>query len=379
MPTGATMNKGGTAATTESDDTKSAPMPVVPFIRASGKHRESAFDVSRVMNTGDQDLGPFDVPAYGYMASIVLLVQATGGTGTAVTLAEDAPENMIKNVQLKEPNGATIYSVSSGYSVKQIHKLGGYAGFNEPKQHPVYSTAVGTSANASFLVRIPVQLSQRDALGSLPNQNSAATFKLSLTLAKISDVFGGTVSVAPTVRIRGYLEAYDQPDLQTAGQTNQTTPPAMNTTQFWSEQQYAYNAGQFPVRLTRMGNYIRNLILIARRGGTSRTNGDADWPDPMTFFLDTRPVDLIERQQWLSQIYERYGYTGTAEASGARDLGVFPYDFAHEFTGKVGFENRDLWLPTLGSSRVEFSGTWAQAGTLTVLTNDVSPVGDIFL
>lgn len=380
MPTGATMNQtaGGTAKNTEGD-TKKAPAPIVPFIRASGKHREVAFDTQGAMTTSDVDLGPFDVPAYGYMASLVLVVQATGGAGTSVTLTEDAPWNLIKNVQLKEPNGATIFSVSSGFGAYLAHKWGGYRFSNDPRQIPIFATAVGTSANASFILRIPVELSQRDGLGSLPNQNSAATFKLSLTRAKVADVFGGTVSTPPTVRIRGYLEAYDQPDIQTAGQTNQTMPPAMNTTQYWSEQQYAYNSGDFAVRLTRMGNYIRNLVFVARRASSTRANGDADWPDPIDLLLDTRVVDHIEKNQFRQQMYERYGYTGTIDTAGAQDTGVFAYDYAHEFTGKVGFENRDLWLPTLGSSRVELKGSWAQAGTLTVYTNDVSPVGDIFL
>lgn len=380
MPTGATMNQtaGGTAATTEGDSKKTA-MPIVPFIRASGFHREVAFDTQGTMTAGDVDLGPFDVPAYGYMASLVLVVQATGGTGTSVTLTEDAPWNLLKNIQLKEPNGATIFSVSSGFGLKLAHKYGGYRWGNDPMRHPIFATAVGTSANASFIVRIPVALSERDALGALPNQNSAATFKLSLTRAKISDVFGGTVSAAPTVRIRGYLEAYDQPDVQTAGQSNQTMPPAMNTTQYWSEQQYAYNAGDFAVRLTRMGNYVRNWIFVARRAAGTRANGDSDWPDPIQLLLDTRVVDLVEKNQFRSQMYERYGYAGTIDTAEGQDTGVFAYDYAHEFTGRVGYENRDLWLPTLSSSRVELKGTWANAGTLTVYTNDVSPVGDIFL
>lgn len=378
MPTAATMAPSGTNATTEGKNEK-APMPVVPFIRASNLHREQAFDVTNVMTSNDADLGPFDVPAYGYMRAIVLVVQATGGSGTTVTLTEDAPWNALKNIQLTEPNGATLLQLNGGYELYMINKYGGYRGYTELKQHPLFSTAVGSSANLSFLIRIPVELSARDGLGALPNQNAAATFKVRFTRAKTADVFGGTVSSPPSVRIRGYLEAWDQPDVMTAGQQNQTMPPAMNTTQFWSSQQFQYPAGDFAVRLTRMGNYLRNLILIARRSAGTRANGDADFPDPMEYRLDTRVVDLIERQQWLSQIYERYGYTGTADASGARDSGVFPYDYCHEFQGRVGFENRDLWQPTLGSTRLEFKGTWANAGTLTVLTNDVSPVGDIFV
>src|SRR3546814_7056418 len=56
----------------------------VPFIRASAEHVESTgIDVSRLITANAQNLGVFDVPAYGYVRSILLLVEATGGvTGT---------------------------------------------------------------------------------------------------------------------------------------------------------------------------------------------------------------------------------------------------------------------------------------------------------
>lgn len=378
---------GGTRETTRGRAETSAPVAVVPFVRASAEHREPAgIDVSRQMTTSDQDLGVFDVPAYGYLRAIVLLVTSSGGSGTSVTATEDAPFNILKNVALTEPNGATILSVSSGYSLYLINKYGGYRGFNDPRQSPAYSVSVGSSANVGFLVRIPVEISNRDALGALPNQNSGATFKVRLTLAKIADVFGGTVSVAPTVRVRAYLEAWDQPEGATAGAANQITPPAMNTTQFWTEQVYSLNSGAVTQRLSRVGNYVRNLIFVNRRAAGSRANGDTDWADPMTLYYDTRPLDIIERQNWKHQIYERFGYvpalgtaTVAADAPGGLDAGVFPYDFTHEFDGTAGHENRDLWLPTLGSTRLELQGSMANADTLTVLTNDVAVAGTVFL
>ena len=391
MPTAATT-AGGTAQGTKPRGGERQVMPTVPFIRASAEHREPAgIDVSRQLTTSDQDLGVFDIPAYGYVRRIVILVTASGGTGgsPAVTATEDAPWTTLKNIQLTEPNGAVLSQFNSGYDMYLANKWGGYRypGGSDPKASPTYSAIGATFASYSYMAYIPVELNLRDGLGSLPNQNAAATFKLRLTLSAVGGIVSGTLpSTLPTVRVRVYTEAWDQPEAQTAGATNQITPPAMNTTQFWTPQVYTVNAGQNTIRLTRVGNYIRNLFFVLRRAGTSRVNGQADWPDPMYLYLDTRPLDIVEVNNWRNTMYERTGFGGAVgttvpaqDSPQGQDNGVFVYDFTHEFGGYLGMENRDLWLPTLGSTRLEIQGNFANAGTLTVLTNDVAIAGSVFI
>lgn len=388
MPTAATT-AGGTRQDTQNRGNNRAVMPTVPFIRASAEHREPAgIDVSRLMTAADQDLGVFDIPAYGYTRSILLVVTVTGGAGTGVTGTEDAPFNILKNIALTEPNGAVIDQFNSGYDCYLAGKWGGYRHTtgNDFRASPTFSAIGGTTGNTTFLLRIPVELNLRDALGSLPNQNAAATFKLRLTLSASTTAYSVVPTTLPTVRVRAYIEAWDQPESSTAGATNQNTPPAMNTTQFWSPQIYNVNAGAQTIRLTRVGNYMRELIFIFR-GATRATGGlAANFPDPLTLYLDTRPLDIIERNNWLHQMFERthFGQTVGAtvpalDAPGGLDAGVFVYDFAHEFDGTLGHENRDLWLPTLGSTRLEVQGSFGVAGTLTVLTNDVAVAGSVFI
>lgn len=384
MPTVATTAGGTTAHRGQGQQAQA--LPTVPFIRASAEHREPAgIDVSKAMTAADQDLGVFDIPAYGYVRSVVLLVQATGGAGTAVTAAEDGPFNALKNIALTEPNGAVIAQFNSGYDLAiGANKFGGYRSPEgaDPRASIVFSPIAAATGNFTFLVRIPVEILLRDGLGSLPNQNAAATFKLRLTLAASTAVYGTVPTTLPTVRVRAFLEAWDQPEAVTAGQSNQVTPPAMNTTQFWSAQTFNVLAGQNTIRLTRVGNYIRNLVFILRRTATSRVNGEADWADPLTLYLDTRPLDIIENNNFRHQMYERTGFGGAGAAQDAAkglENGVRVYDFCHEFDGVLGRENRDLWLPTLGSTRLEIQGVFGNAGSLTVLTNDVAVAGSVFL
>jgi len=339
-------------------------------------------DITRALTGSDQDLSVFDIPAYGYVRSIVLLVQATGGDGASVVAAENAPFNVIKNIALTEPNGAQIAQFNSGFELYLANKYGGYRSSigADPKSSPAFSSVSASGGNFSFLLRIPLELNLRDGLGSLPNQNAAATFKLRLALAASDTVYStAPATTLPNVRVRAFLEAWDQPEAATGGSVNATTPPAMNTTQFWTTQVINYGAGQQTLRLTRVGNYIRNLILVGQRSSGTRVNGDADFPDPLTVQLDTRPLDIVERNNFKNQMWERTGFDGTVDGKNGLDSGVFVYDFMNEFDGTLGRENRDLWLPTLTSTRLELQGNFAQAGTLTVLTNDVAVAGTVFM
>lgn len=380
-----TLNGG--AATSDRPPAKNGqPTMVVPFVRASALRREQPFvDRTQAITTADQDLGSFDIPAYGFLRSLLVIVTATGGAGVAAVAHEDAPFSVLKNILLTEPNGAVIAQFNSGYSLFLANKYGGYRFAQDPRAYTDTGLYQGVQTNGNFACayRIPVELNTRDALGSLPNQNAAATFKLRLTIN--SGATGGTLySTQPTgfpnLSVKVIPEYWDQPPQSIDGAAAAALPPALSTTQFWTEQQFSVNAGSFNVRLTRMGNYIRNLIFCYRRAGTSRSNGEADWPDPTYLYVDIHQQDSLLKSVWKQQIYERYGYgTAALEAAGGRDNGVYPYDFCHEFDGKVGHENRDLWLPTKASSRVEIQGTFGNAGTLTVLTNDVATVGNVFM
>jgi hypothetical protein len=94
VPTAATMQTaGGTQQQTKNGKSAQNVQPIVPFIRASMEHREPCgIDVTRqLVTSGAQDLGVFDIPAYGYIRSIVIVVTATGGTGGSPAVYEDTP------------------------------------------------------------------------------------------------------------------------------------------------------------------------------------------------------------------------------------------------------------------------------------------------
>ncbi|UGC97980.1 major capsid protein [Rhodococcus phage P19] len=380
MPSAMTTSGGTANGTSPAQGQPQAAIAAKSFVRASMEHRESAgIDVQRAITASDQDLGSFPIPAYGYIRSLLLYVTVSGGAGTAA-FQKDAPWNILKNIIIQEPNGATIAQFNSGYDLFLANKWGGYRYANDPKTKFDYNTNV-TGGSISFMLRIPLELRGRDGLGSLPNQNAAAAFQLRATLSSAATVYSTNPTTLPNVRLRVVAEEWDQPAVSSDGSPNQTTPPAMNTTQYWTKQIYPVSVGQNTIRLTRVGNYLREVIFIYRDATNARVSyASNNWPSPAVLYYDTRPTDNVLDVVWRGTMQERTGYiASTVDSANGLDDGVFVYDYAHEFDGSIGYELNDGWLPTLSSTRLEIQGTFGVAGTLEVLTNDVSVAGNVFI
>lgn len=370
-----------TAAPQGNTNKQAAPTILVPFTRASHEHIEPMQDVTQALSATSTALGPYDVPAYGYLRNIILDVQASGGTGAGVTTKEDAPWNVISEIALIDVNGAPVVGPFSGYDLYLINKYGGYAFAADPKLSPMYSAPSGTGGNFRFLLRIPVEFSAREGLGSLPNANAASTWKLRITLNPASQVYSVAPSGLPSVRVRMYLDAWSQPaqtDLK--GNATAQQPPAIGTTAYWSKTTLPVSAGFNTLRLPRMGSLIRNLMFVFRdTAGGTRSAGDAAFPDTPSLYWDTRLLKTYQRDLWKHEMYRKTGYSAAAEAANGLDSGVFVEDYCHDFDGKIGGELRDQYLGTTQSTRYELTGTFASAGTLTVITNDVAAASEIFV
>jgi hypothetical protein len=99
----------------------------------------------------------------------------------------------------------------------------------------------------------------------------------------------------PTIRWRAFLDAWAQPPQQgIGGGTNATAPPALGTTQFWTETQSGVAAGANRMRLPRVGNLIRNLIFVARGSADGlRATGETAWPQDFQVEWDSHVVTNI--------------------------------------------------------------------------------------
>lgn len=357
---------------------KAAPPPVLaPFTRAAHEHVEPFYDTSLLMDGNSHVAGPVSIPAYGFLRSVLVLVTGTGGVkgGNTVAAAADAPWNVINQIQLTDVNGSPLFGPTGGYNWMLANLFGSYA-FNQAPADSSFFSNFDVNGNFAFLLRIPVEITARDALGSLPNQNAASTYKVTYTRAASTDVFTTPpATTLPTVRVRMFLEAWTQPNpVDVRGMPQATVPPAMGTTQFWTETINPYGTGFQTAPFPRVGNLIRQLVLTTRKASDNSRVNEVVAGASMQLQWDGRI--LINEIPEIRKNYmnERFGF-GTGQEPEL--TGVYVYDFIHDLMGKGGDELRDLYLPTTQATRLELVTTFTEPINLSILTNDVAPTAEI--
>lgn len=356
--------------------TPDAPAVMNPFIKASRERTlVGPSNVGDITTTAIQTQ-LFDVPAGGFLRYIELDVTMAGGAAGLATVAEDedAPFTILDSIVLTDVNGNPLVGPVSGYDLYLIQKWGGYDFSCDAKQAPGY-TAPDSDGDFRFQLRLPVEISARDGYGSLANMDASQTFKLQWSYSADSVVYSTSPDTLGDVTVNIAVDIWDRPPpVDARGAQNAQFPPAHGTTQYWKKATYDLQSGDVTQRLARIGNNIRNLVMIWR--DTSGDRAPTTFPDPIRFQIDDHAFDLITRTRLRNRMWRQYGYSGTADTAGAEDSGVFVWNFDHDLDGKPGFSNRLGLLHTHQGTKLELIGSTGEAGVLTVLTNDIAvPAG----
>lgn len=327
-----------------------------PFTKAARRKTEAFYDDVRALTTSSQTLQQVEVPANGYLRHIVLDVALSGTTGA--TYKDDAPFSVIEQVQLSDVNGQPIVALT-GFELFLANLIGRYSQLSDARKSPLFKQAAD---GARFQLRIPVEIIQRNALGALPNMNAAMAYKIKLVLAPQSEVYA-TNGTGAQVSIKATTESWSNPaGADVRGVPNTTTPPEVGLTQNWTAGYFNVVAGQNGIRLTRVGNTIRNIVLVNRDATGKRSD---KWPERIQKFIDgnlwtSNSVDYDKQR-----MYELF------ELGTDLPTGVISITLTDDFDGTPGEEMGDYWLATTGATRFEIQGSWPEAGQLHVLTNDI--------
>jgi hypothetical protein len=353
-----------------------APAPALPaqmrFASGARERFAGTFkDVSTPLAAFAQQLDLIDIAAGDFTAGVYLHVTATAaGNAAAVTFAADGPFSAVQQVELLDPTGGA-FQTYSGKELELHNAAGGYTGQSIPSDSPAYlatTGAVAAGGSFGFILRIPAELFPRDGACALWNGSTAAQFKVRVTLAPSTQIYGVAPTVLPSVRVRVNSHGYQVPaGTSQSGVGFALTPPGGQMYQNVYRQVYQIaGAGQIIIPLTRKGYLLRMLNFIVRDGAGARSNAilNGDW----NLKIDNVDVfngswDLLRQITW-----ERNRWVSGANVP----AGFAQLSWAFDWDGLNGGESRDQYVPTQPGSIIELRTTATAAGSLTILTNDVS-------
>jgi hypothetical protein len=338
----------------------------LPFTSGAHEHGEPAFTAAFTPGAGVQRQNPTDIPAFGYITAVLMQVVGSGGAGGVA--AADAPWNILTDITLQDVNGSVIAGPINGYEAMIANVLGGWSGVrNFPGDSPWF---VGSTPNFQFYLRIPVEVSHKDGLGALSNQNSSANYKLTFGVNAAANIWTTAPTTVPLITIKANLEAWTLPAAQDSrGNPQAQVPPLLGTGQYLSVQgprPTVVNA--FTAPFTRLGNYIRFVGIITRDNTGARS--DAVAPDPFIFNWDGMQMQNFTQLMMQQRLYERVSGVWKRPAG----VWALPFNFGGEYPA-MGNESPNLWLPTSQSSRLSIDGSGnSVAGTVTFITCEVAPI-----
>lgn len=369
---------------------KGNPAPVAsrPFRIGVQSTDEHVYDVTLTTTAAQQDMTAYPLNSSGFLTDIyVWVVGTTSANAATVTFAARGPFNALASIEFDDVNNKPVVGPFDGWELSQIDKLGGYLFSDDPKSSPTYSAVTGsggTGGSFEFIVRLPIQIVPRDALGALPNKSNTSTYKVKTRLNATANIYGTAPTSAPSVRVRMQPVSWWEPDrADLKGRPYDQQPPAVTTTQYWVRNDYNINPGAISPSFDAVGFPIRNLIFVVEDNTGSRSQGETDFPDPFQLQLEANILMDRFKRIWQHKIAQAYGYTGgTFDAAESHDNAVYVEPYCNDFSPKPGWETRYGYLETASGTRLQAKGTLLGSGThtLRVYTNYVAPAnGDDFV
>jgi len=346
--------------------------------------RRSAFEHAELVGQQSVQLGasavPFrnvvDIPAYGFLRGLWFVLDFTGGAAGGSNAVETAPDGRFAALSLSVGDvsgNPFVGPFPAGFFLSALQKYGGYRFAFDPR---VLSPALTVDGNGEVIYYVPLEVIKRSGLGSITNLNAAASYQIAATLSPAATIFSTSPTTLPAVTLRVYMDCWSQPPAQDVlGNLLTRQPPALGTTQFATLQGYAVaGAAYMPIKLTRVGYYLRNLILIFTDASGVRSDGPT--PDVLELWKDNQQVFIQPVSLLRAKMYADQGYGITAanlDTAGYQDTGIYLIPFDNDFGLEPGNELRNGYLPTLQSTKLEVRGAFKAACTLYVVTNDVAP------
>ncbi len=319
---------------------------------------------------------PIAIPVIGWLSETKLTVTETGSTGAAATPGNDSPWNVAQNLQLLDPTGVPIINLP-GYSAYLARLYGGYRPYR-PDASTFGFGAIAASGPGTFKCIFDLfnEFSLHEGLGCLDNRDGASPWSIQVTWNPLTAGTGpnavyGVVPSGGSPVLTAVLEAFGRAVVQSAtdkyGNPQEQTPPGEGTISYWTSKVFPVTSGLNTLQLTRVGNFIRNHILIFRDASGVRSTADSGGTTPttITFQWDNQNRFVVNVQTMRQLAYELNGFDVPA--------GIVPLQYTADPDGLPVSEGGFEYMPTLASSLLNLVFNSTAAGTLEVITNDIVP------
>ena len=369
-----------------------APQPsaIVPFTAAALRYREKIWTKQWTPTAAPQDLSPPGgaIKSYGYLRTLELFVTTvTPGTsaGSPGFGTADGPWSFFSQLIVTQPNGEEMYGgpTFNGYHGYLAAQHQGWRLNNAPFSVPSFSVA--SSLAPQFVLPLTFEMDAEHGLGSIPNQDFSAPWKLVVTGAASALGATGTVyqtaptTTNPTLQLDVFMNCWTVPSPVNPLNPNvaqETTPALLGTLNKWSLQQYTVPANSaFNVLLQRKGNAIRNFVFVIRNSSGLRL-ATTIFPNPFSMKWDGTVIKANDDPRLIVDDEYHTRSTTNTTAGSTPDTGVMAIQMSDvsgvDAQGVAESYGMNAFWGTVQSSTIEIGGTWgAAAATLEVLTNDV--------
>ena len=279
---------------------------------------------------------------------------------------------------LKGTNVPQTFGPFGGYDWLTINKYGGYQPVGDPRNDQSFVALTTSTTVAHFSLYMPLEISQHDALGDLQNQSDNSVYRVAITADAATTLATGATGY--TIECKVEQDSYSEPvaALALGGRPVMNAPPLPGTRQVWQqEDDSGIPAGTHTTKITNgIGYAYRNVIFKLMRGGTSRANGESDYPDPLEIWLGGTRVKRLGNHMWKNKMGRRFRLISTtANAANGPENGVRVLNWDADVNMGPGNDARRKLFRTQDGNVFKIVGTYGHAGTLFLTSNYVIPRG----
>jgi hypothetical protein len=286
----------------------------VPFSIAALRRTRQAFDTGN-LSLG-QSVAAIELPAAGgFLRFIELAVTGiTAGNSAAVTFQADAPFNALSFIEFMPPSGDPPIVPHTGYQLMLWNKYGAFSQtppYADPRSSNQFSVTTNTGATGgsfAFTLRLPFEIDPGSGFCSITNSAANKSYLLNLIMNTSGNIYTVAPTVAPTLRVVGWMYYWDEPAANTRqGTTQAPGPMGLGSFSQLRLDQPPITAGDKYIKVNNAGPVLRGLGITLRTSSQAR-EADANAPATWDFVFNTRDRWLISDLQLLDDMSEAYGY-----------------------------------------------------------------------